>query len=357
MNTYGTKLKISIFGQSHSDAIGVSIDGLPAGFSIDTNALAAFTARRAPGQDKLSTTRKEADIPEIISGIADGKTCGAPLCAIIKNGDCRSRDYDKLKKVPRPGHADYAAYIKFGGCNDIRGGGQFSGRLTAPLCIAGGIALQILDSMGIKIAAHIYEIAGIKDTPFDPVNVCGNDFSRIGSFPVLNGDAGEKMAQAVLEAKKDGDSVGGIIECAVIGLEAGYGSPMFEGVENVISQAVFAIPAVKGIEFGAGFEVARMRGSQNNDSFITDGVTVHTKTNNSGGILGGITTGMPIIFRAAFKPTPSIALQQKSVNMEELNNCNLIVEGRHDPCVVPRAVVAVEAATAVAVLDMILQGK
>ncbi len=357
MNTFGNKLKINIFGQSHSEAIGVTIDGLPSGFEIDMQALECFMARRAPGNDKISTTRKEADKPEFISGLVDSKTCGAPVCAIIRNGDFRSKDYEKIKQVPRPAHADYAAYVKFGGQNDIRGGGQFSGRLTAPLCIAGGIAMQILNSMGIKIAAHVCEIAGIKDERFDAVNVNEADFERIGDFPVLNSEAGEKMVQEILSAKKDGDSVGGIVECAIIGMKAGYGSPMFEGVENIISQAVFAIPAVKGIEFGAGFESSRMRGSQNNDPFETDGKTVRTKTNNCGGILGGITNSMPIIFRAAFKPTPSISKEQQSVNLKDMKNCSLIIEGRHDPCVVVRAVPAVEAAAAIAVLDMILDNK
>lgn len=354
MNTFGKKLKIGIFGQSHSDSIGVTIDGLPAGFKIDEQALAAFTARRAPGQNSVSTARKEADKPQIISGLVDGVTCGAVLCAVIKNGDFRSKDYDKIKKVPRPAHADYPAYVKFDGFNDIRGGGQFSGRLTAPLCIAGGIALQILESMGIYVGAHVCEIAGVKDEMYHPVDVSKKDFERLGEFPTLSREAAEKMTATILEAKRHGDSVGGIIECAVIGMDAGYGSPMFEGVENLISQAVFAIPAVKGIEFGVGFEASRMMGTQNNDSFVTDGTVVRTKTNNSGGILGGITNGMPIIFRAAFKPTPSVAAEQDSINLEDMENCKLIVEGRHDPCVVPRAVPAVEAAAAVAVLDMIL---
>lgn len=355
MNTYGKKLQISIFGQSHSPAIGVTIDGLPAGFEIDFDALDAFCARRAPGQNALSTARRESDKPEFVSGLVDGKTCGAPLCAIIRNGDFRSRDYDKLREVPRPAHADYAASVKFGGHNDIRGGGQFSGRLTAPLCIAGGIALQILAAKGIAIGAHICETAGISDERYNPVTVCEKDFARRGEFPTLNREAGEKMAQAILDAKRDGDSVGGIIECAVVGVKAGYGSPMFDGIENAISQAIFAIPAVKGIEFGAGFEVSRLRGTQNNDCFETDGENVRTKTNNSGGILGGITNGMPIIFRAAFKPTPSVATEQDSVNLADMENCKLVIDGRHDPCVVPRAVPAVEAAAAIAILDIILQ--
>ena len=355
MNTYGRNLKLSIFGQSHSEAIGMTIDGLPAGFRIDMEALARFCARRAPGQNSLSTTRKEADTPEFISGLWDGVTCGAPLCAVIRNGDVRSKDYDKLKRIPRPAHADYAAYVKFGGCNDIRGGGQFSGRLTAPLCVAGGVALQILASRGIYIGAHVCEIAGIKDDYFDPVSVTKDDFLKPDStFPSLNSEKGQRMAEAILEAKHSGDSVGGIIECAVVGMEAGYGSPMFDGVENVISQIVFGIPAVKGIEFGLGFEASRVKGSVNNDAFAMKDGKISTKTNNSGGILGGITNGMPIIFRAAFKPTPSIAHEQDSVDLYDKTDTKLIVEGRHDPCVVVRAVPAVEAAAAIAVLDMIL---
>ncbi len=355
MNTYGKKLQIGIFGQSHSPAIGVTIDGLPAGFEINFDVLEAFCARRAPGQNATSTARREADKPEIISGLVDGKTCGAPLCAVIRNGDFRSKDYSKLKDIPRPAHADYAAYVKFGGNNDIRGGGQFSGRLTAPLCIAGSIALQILASMGIFIGAHICEIAGIADEKYDPVNVGKKDFARIGEFPTLNIGAAEKMTAAILEAKSCGDSVGGIIECAVVGVKAGYGSPMFDGIENAISQAIFAIPAVKGIEFGAGFEVSQLRGTQNNDCFEVSENGICTKTNNSGGILGGITNGMPIIFRAAFKPTPSVGVEQDSVQLSAMENCKLTIEGRHDPCVVPRAVPAVEAAAAVAILDIILQ--
>ena len=357
MNTFGNSFKITIFGQSHSEAIGVVMEGLPAGFEIDTDALEAFTARRAPGGSATSTARKEADKPEFISGLVDGKTCGAPLCAIIKNGDFRSKDYSKLKTVPRPAHADYAAFVKYGGFNDIRGGGQFSGRLTAPLCIAGGIALQLLSDMGIHIGAHVCEIAGISDAMFHPTEVTEKDFRLWDEFPTLSPEAGQKMTDAILEAKRNGDSVGGIIECAVTGIDAGYGSPMFDGVENVISRAVFAIPAVKGIEFGAGFEVSRKKGTENNDAFVVKDGKIVTLTNNSGGILGGITNGMPIIFRAAFKPTPSVAAEQNSINLDTKENCKLIIEGRHDPCVVPRAVPAVEAAAAVAVLDMVLQNK
>ena len=355
MNTFGTAFKMTIFGQSHSDAIGVVMEGLPAGLKIDTEALDKFTSRRAPGNSPTATARKEADKAEFISGLVDGVTCGAPVCAVIKNGDFRSKDYSKLKSVPRPSHADYAAFVKYGGYNDIRGGGQFSGRLTAPMCIAGGIALQVLDTMGIKIGAHISEICGIKDTPFDSLNICENDFKLCDDFPVISKDAGEKMTNAILEAKKQGDSVGGIIECAVIGMKAGYGSPMFDGVENVISRAVFAIPAVKGIEFGLGFESSRINGSRNNDAFCMKDGKVATLTNNCGGILGGITNGMPVIFRAAFKPTPSIAKEQDSINLENGEDTRLVIEGRHDPCIVPRAVPVVEAAAAIAVLDMILQ--
>lgn len=357
MNTFGKKLQINIFGQSHSDAIGVVIEGLPAGFEIDMQSLNNFLKRRVPGGNALSTSRKEADTPEFISGLVNNKTCGAALCAIIKNTDTKSKDYDNLKAVMRPSHADYAAYVKFGGFNDIRGGGQFSGRLTAPLCVAGGIALQILSTYGIKIGAHVSQINGIKDISYNPVDVRPSDFEFPTEFPALDSCAAQEMSNAIIEAKKQGDSLGGIIECAVIGMQPGFGSPMFDGVENVISQSIFAIPAVKGIEFGAGFEVARMRGSQNNDCFEINNNNICTKTNNCGGILGGITNGMPIIFRAAFKPTPSIALTQDSVDVTRMENCKLSIQGRHDPCIVPRAVPVVEAATAIAVLDIILQGK
>ena len=329
-STYGENLKISIFGQSHSEAIGVVIDGLPAGFEVDMDELGEFLARRAPGQGKHTTSRKEPDRPEFLSGLAGGKTCGAPLAAVIRNTNTRSSDYDNIRDIPRPGHADFAARIKYGGAEDVSGGGHFSGRLTAPLCIAGGIALQILKEKGITVKAEIKEIGGKKDG----------------------------FLETVEEARLDADSVGGVIECVIEGVPAGYGNPMFGGMENKIASCVFGIPAVKGVEFGAGFDAARMRGSENNDEFYyeEDG-RVRTRTNNHGGILGGITTGMPIVFRAAFKPTPSIGKPQKSISFSEKKDAVLEIKGRHDPCVVMRAAPCVEAAAAITVLDIILGGK
>lgn len=350
-NTFGDKLKVSIFGQSHSEAIGVTIDGLPAGYEIDLNKLKEFLARRAPGKDKLSTARKEADEPEFVSGIVNGKTCGAPVCAIIKNTNAHSYDYDNLRDVPRPAHADYTAYVKFSGYNDIAGGGQFSGRLTAPLCVAGGIVKQILEKKGIKIFSHIYAAAGIFDEPY----LLTGPFTDVSKkeVPVIDDKKADEILKAVEAAKLSGDSVGGIIECAVTGVKAGYGSPMFDGVENIISRAVFAVPAVKGIEFGNGFGAAGLLGSENNDAFTYENGEVKTLTNNHGGILGGITSGMPIVFRAAVKPTPSISKEQRSVSLKRKEDVFLVVKGRHDPCIVKRAVPVIEAAAALAIYDII----
>ena len=329
-NSYGNCFKFTIFGQSHAPAIGVTMEGLPYGFEIDMEKLSAFMARRAPG-GKYSTARKEADAPEFISGLVNGKTCGAPVTAIIRNKDTRSSDYEYMKYIPRPGHADYTAMVKYGFDRDYSGGGQFSGRLTAPLCIAGGIALQLLEELGISVSARIDSIGGERDE--------------------------EKMFALIDKVRAEGDSVGGTIACTVTGLPAGLGEPMFGGMENRISQAVFGIPAVKGIEFGAGFECASMRGSECNDPFILENGEVLTEGNNHGGILGGISSGMPITFRVAIKPTPSIAKAQRSVNLESMEQTELTIRGRHDPCIVPRAVACVEAAAAVAIYDAYLENK
>lgn len=355
-STYGKNIKVSVFGQSHSAAIGVNIDGLPAGERIDTEELMRFMSRRAPGNAAHSTKRKEPDVPEILCGAVDSVTCGAPLCAVIRNTDQRSSDYNNILETPRPAHADFAAEVRFGGYQDIRGGGHFSGRLTAPLCIAGGICLQILRRRGITIAAHIASIAGVKDTPFDPVAFDETAAKSLEgkAFPTLNDEAGVKMSEAIEAARLDADSVGGVIECAVAGLPAGIGAPMFDGMENRIAAALFAVPAVKGVEFGAGFAAALMRGSENNDPFTVEDGKVKTSTNNHGGILGGITSGMPVIVRAAFKPTPSIGKAQQSVNVKTLAPESLTVRGRHDPCVVVRAVPVVEAVCAIAVLDAMM---
>ncbi|MBP3937922.1 MAG: chorismate synthase [Clostridia bacterium] len=354
-NSFGEKFKITIFGQSHSEAIGIVIDGIPAGVRLDMEKILNFMARRAPGKNAYSTTRKEADLPEIVSGVVDGITCGAPICAIIKNNNQNSKDYSKLKTLPRPSHADFAAYMKHNSFNDIRGGGNFSGRLTAPLCFAGAIAMQILEEKGIRISAHIEKIAGIKDSRFDPVNVDADTLSKVSSkeFPLIDDSVKDKMLAKIEEARLDSDSVGGVIECAVTGLPAGIGDPMFDGVENALSKAVFAIPAIKGIEFGNGFDCADLRGSQNNDSFILVDGKIASETNNHGGILGGITSSMPIIFRVAVKPTPSIAKPQMSVNLETMTQEELVITGRHDPCIVPRAVPCIEAAAALALINLI----
>jgi chorismate synthase len=361
---YGKKLRISIFGQSHSPAIGVSLDGLPAGIKLDTDELRAFLRRRAPGQGELSTARTEDDEPEILSGLANGVTCGAPLAIIIRNNDARSADYSELRDIPRPSHADYTAHVKYNGHQDTAGGGHFSGRLTAPLCAAGGICLQILRDLSVHIGAHILQIGGTsegvlgdaRDDPFDPVKITAADFEAIrrNPLPVLRREAGEAMRLQIVSAKEKGDSVGGVVECAAIGLPAGLGDPIFDGIENRIAGIVFGIPAVKGLEFGSGFAGAALRGSENNDGFYMDGGTVKMRTNNSGGIVGGITNGMPVLFRAAFKPTPSIGMEQDSVSLSRARNAVLRVKGRHDPCIVPRAVPCVEAAAAIALYDAYL---
>lgn len=333
-SVFGTNIKLSIFGESHSREIGMTLDGIPAGEKIDLEELQKFMDRRAPGKDERSTARHEDDIPEFITGIKNGVTCGTPVTAVIRNKDVRSQDYEDMKNVPRPGHADYPAHVKYCGNEDYRGGGHFSGRLTAPMCIAGGIVKQILSRKGITVEAKVDEIHGVQ-------------ISDERSY--------EKAMAEIDAAREEGDSVGGIVSCVITGLPAGIGDPMFGGVENVISQAVFGIPAVKGIEFGKGFDAARIRGSENNDPFTVDehGAVI-TEGNNHGGVLGGLTSGMPVTFRAAFKPTPSIAKPQKTINYETGEQEELVIKGRHDPCVAVRAVPVVEAAAALAVYDLLL---
>ena len=355
---FGKILRVSVFGQSHGRAVGVNIDGLPAGEEIDPKALQTFLDRRKPGQDPLSTARKEADVPVFLSGLEGGVTCGAPLCAVMENGDQHSGDYRELRDKPRPGHADYTAYVKWGGRADMRGGGHFSGRLTAPLCIAGGIAKQILARRGIHVGAHLASVGRVEDTPF-PLHPTPELFAAVAAkpFPVLDGGAGEAMRREILEAKGELDSVGGVIECAAVGVPAGLGEPMFDGIENRLAAALFGIPAVKGVEFGLGFQAARCRGSENNDPFTADrDGTVRPESNRAGGILGGISTGMPIVFRTAIKPTPSIARAQQTVSLSRRETAELTVSGRHDPCIAHRAVPVVEAVTAVTLLDLLLEG-
>ena len=351
-STYGENLKLSIFGQSHASAIGMVLDGIPAGLPVDTDKLQQFLNRRAPGQNDWSTPRKEEDRPEFLGGVFEGFTCGAPIAAVIHNQNTRSKDYSGLLDTPRPGHADYTANVKYGGFQDYRGGGHFSGRLTAPLCIAGGLCKQWLEELGIRVGAHILAIGEVGDHYFDPMDPELEAVSD--TFPVLDQEAGAAMGALIAEARAAGDSVGGIIECAVTGLPAGLGEPMFGGVESRIAQIVYGIPAVKGVEFGIGFDCACVPGSQSNDAFaIADGRVI-TQSNNCGGILGGITNGMPLLFTTAFKATPSISLAQQTVSLSKGETVDLEVRGRHDPCIVPRAVPVVEAAAAIAVYDLIL---
>lgn len=349
-------LTVSIFGESHGNGIGVVIDGLPGGCEIDFDKILDFMARRAPKKDGISTRRNEKDFPEIMSGYLNGKTTGTPLCAVIKNTDQHSKDYGNIAAVARPGHADYTGAMRYNGANDIRGGGHFSGRITAPLVFAGAVCGQILEQRGIYSGAHILSIGDIYDEKFDCVNVTREALEAVKTkdFPLINSDMEQPMKDKVKEASEKLDSIGGRIECAVIGLEAGIGSPMFDGIENRISQAVFGIPAVKGLEFGAGFGFADMCGSEANDCFVTDGNTVKTVTNNNGGILGGISSGMPVIFTAAIKPTPSIAQPQQTVDYVKMENTVLEIKGRHDACIVPRAVPVVEAAANIAILSFLI---
>lgn len=353
---FGNKLRVSVFGQSHGAGIGVVVNGFPAGEEIDFEKLTAFMERRRGGKGKTTTARAEKDMPEFLSGVENGKTCAFPLCAVIHNADTKSRDYSALENTPRPGHADLTAYFKWGKEADMRGGGHFSGRLTAPLCIAGGIAKQILERKGIFVGAHVSEIAGIRDERF-PLYPQRELFDAIAqkAMPVIDDQAGEKMIFAIEEARDHLDSVGGIVECAVTGLPAGLGEAMFDGVENRLAQAIFGIPAVKGVEFGAGFEAAVMKGSENNDEiYFADDGSIRTRTNHAGGILGGITNGMPVTLRAAFKPTPSIAKRQKTIDLSARTNTEIEIAGRHDPCVVVRAVPVVEAVAALVILDMLI---
>lgn len=349
---FGENLRLSIFGTSHGPEIGMTLEGIPAGLPVDLEKLQAFLDRRAPGRNEWSSPRKEADIPHFLSGISGGFTDGETIHAVIYNQNVRKSDYNDLKYIPRPGHADYGAWMKYGLDFDMSGGGPFSGRMTAPLCIAGGLCKQWLEQRGIRIGAHIAWISDIDDNRFDPVSPALDAVQA--DFPVLNRICGQQMQEAIAEAKKKGDSLGGIIECAVIGLPAGIGGPMFDGVEGKIAQIVYGIPAVKGVDFGLGFASMYHPGSTVNDAFsVMDGRAV-TQTNHCGGILGGITNGMPVLFQVAIKPTPSIAKPQKSVNLKTMEEVTIEIKGRHDPCIVPRAVPVVEAAAAIAIFDLIL---
>lgn len=353
---WGNKLKVSIFGESHGVGIGITIDGLPSGFEINMNEILKEMARRAPGKSKLSTARRETDSPEILSGYFEGKTTGTPLCAIIRNGDQHSKDYGKLKDLMRPGHADYPGNIRYNGFNDYRGGGHFSGRITAPLVFAGAICKQILESHGIFIGSHVKSIGEVEDKSFSEVELTKEllDNLKTKELPLLFSDKEALMRETVLKAKTDLDSVGGTIECTVLGMNPGIGNPFFDSVESTLAHLMFSVPAVKGIEFGKGFEMTKLRGSDCNDEYYYDGDKVKTYTNNNGGIAGGITNGMPILFKVGIKPTASIAKKQRTINIDEKKDAELEIHGRHDPCIVQRAVPVIEAATAIGILDLIL---
>lgn len=351
----GKKIRVSIFGESHGSAIGAVIDNLPAGEYIDFNELQSFLKRRQGGNNKYSTPRKEADIPEIVSGVKDGYTTGAPLCLMIKNENTRSEDY-KID-IPRPGHADFSAYVKYNGFCDLRGGGHFSGRLTAPICAAGGILMQILKRHGIDIVAHLSSVGAVEDNKIDMLTLDEEQLNKIksGAFPAFSDDAGEKMQELIIGVRQEGNSIGGCVECGIYGIDAGIGNPIFDGIENAIASAVFGIGGVRGIEFGRGFEASKLKGSENNDEFYLEEGVVKTKTNNHGGVLGGITTGMPVVFNVAFKPTPSISVEQSSISFSKnVNVDSFSTKGRHDPCIVVRAVPCIEAISAIAIADFLL---
>ena len=364
-STFGNALRVTVFGQSHSPAVGCVVEGLPSGHVVDMEALGRFMSRRAPGQGPWTTPRKEADLPRIVSGLnPKGATCGAPLAVVIENTNTRSRDYDNLMAVPRPGHADYTAWTKWHGNQDVPGGGHFSGRLTAPLCAAGGIALQMLAERGVRVGAHLLSVADVRDEPLCALDNAPASQARLQAqldaladgrtFPTIEADSGKAMLAAIDDARRELDSVGGVVECVATGMPAGVGSPMFDGIENLIARAAFGVPAVKGVEFGRGFEAARLRGSEDNDPYrMVDG-TVTPVTNNAGGALGGITTGAPVLFRMALKPTSSISRPQESVDLTSGSDATLEVHGRHDPCVATRAVPVAEAICALALLDALL---
>ncbi|MCG8539436.1 MAG: chorismate synthase [Clostridia bacterium] len=354
---WGKNVKISIFGESHGKAIGVVIDGLPPGIELNLEDISREMQRRMPGRSKISTPRKEGDKTEILSGFFNGKTTGTPLSSIIFNTDQRSRDYKSTKSIPRPGHADYTGHIRYSGFNDYRGGGHFSGRLTAPLVFAGAIAKQILSKNNIQVGSHIKKIGSIEDVPFNPVNIEPSLLKELKDkdFCVIDDVIGEKMKEHILGIKEERDSVGGVIEGAVINLPEGIGSPFFNSAESKLSQILFSIPGIKGVEFGAGFDITEMKGSEANDELYIEGYKIRSYSNNNGGILGGITNGMPIIFRVAIKPTPSIGKSQRTVDISKDINTRIETEGRHDPCIVPRAIPVIEAACAIALLDLIME--
>ncbi|HHX53282.1 MAG TPA: chorismate synthase [Clostridiales bacterium] len=356
---FGEALRVQIFGESHGEAVGCVIEGLPAGMPLDLQKVGRFLSRRSPGKSSISSGRAETDKPKIISGLKDGHLTGAPFAAIFENHDVRSGDYEAISDTPRPNHADYAAFVKYGVYSDRRGGGQFSGRLTAPLCFAGACALQFLEHSGVHIGAHIERIGDVADLRFDPLNISVEFLENLAlkDFPVIDDVKGGQMKAVIEAAREELDSVGGAVECAAIGLPAGLGEPRYYGIESAVARIIFGIPAIKGLEFGLGFGFAEAYGSDVNDGMTMKDGRPAFLSNNCGGCAGGITDGRPLIFRCAFKPTPSIGKKQNTVNLKTRENTEIEIKGRHDPCVVPRAVPAVEAAAALATADLMLLAK
>lgn len=359
MSNIGERVQISVFGESHGEAIGVVLTGIPAGEAIDIPKLEHFMKRRAPGDFAWNSPRSEPDIPVFLSGMTDGKTNGFPICVIIKNKNANPQAYNALKHTPRPGHADFAAALRYAGKADMRGGGHFSGRMTAPLCMAGGICLQILQRKGIQIGAHAMQVGTVTDVPYTTVDLQEEELYKAGTkdFPANSDEVAENMIAEIAVVQKEQDSLGGMVECGVIGMPAGIGGPLFEGLEGKLAKAFFGIPAVKGVSFGAGFDVVSMTGSENNDNYHIKNGKMQPETNHSGGILGGMSTGMPLLMKVAIKPAPSIGKQQKTVNTSTMQETEISVQGRHDPCIVPRAVPTVEAVTALVLLDCLYQQK
>lgn len=350
---FGQYLKLSLFGQSHGEAIGITLDGFPAGMRVDESRLYAEMARRAPGQSAMTTSRREADQPEILSGILNGVTTGQPICAIIRNTNTRSRDYGDGVDLVRPGHADYTGHVRYFGFEDWRGGGHFSGRLTAPIVLAGALCSQWLEQKGVKIACHIQQLGDVRDTSFMTADPAADyDYLKQMHLPVLTPGLDAAMEQTVLRAREAEDSVGGVLECMVTGLPAGLGAPFFDSVESVLSHLLFSVPAVKGVAFGEGFGFAAMLGSQANDPFHMEKGRVVTVSNHAGGINGGISNGMPVIFRCAVRATPSIEQKQQTVSLRSGEDAPLEIHGRHDPCILPRAVPVIEAIAAIGIMEL-----
>ena len=355
MFSFGNNIKLMLFGESHSEAIGFVLDGFPSGIAVDEGGLQKFLARRAPGQNECTSARKEPDRVEFVSGIFRGVTTGAPICGIIRNKDAVSSDYDPIKDIPRPSHADYTAFLRFGNAHDFRGGGEFSGRLTAPLCAAGYLCGLLLEKKGIFVGAHLASVGDVFDAEFDPMQVGKKEFAQVAAkaFPVLDDQKGDAMQALIRSVKEEKDSVGGCVECAVVGLPAGCGGTAFDSLESRLSQAFFAVPGVKGVEFGSGFAGCARKGSENNDGYRMKDGKIALESNHAGGILGGLSTGAPVICKVGFKPTPSIGKEQHSVSLSEKKNVLLSVPGRHDPCIAVRAVPVVEAAAAVVIADLL----